>query len=213
MNQQPQQPQPRRKKKSPLMLLLLLALAYFLFQQMKGGNQAPQNQQTDQTVMSTEELTTQTPTTQAPTNQVSENTAGDSEAIKDISWDKVISGQKDQTKSLPDTEAKEDAVLKALTENFDGQAKVDYDADAKAYVITPIAKDMIDAMTQALNQPQEYQDDWQVMVQNLQEASKTYQDVLGQGYEIQLANPDNAENMLVQVKDGQVVYDAMQDGQ
>ena len=213
MNQQPQQPQqPRRKKKSPLLLIVLVVLAYYLIQGRSGGNQAPQNdQQVEQTVATTQEVITQAPTTQAPTTQASIDSDSGNNQLQDITWDKIISGDKEEAKTLPDTKAKENAVLKSLTTNFEGQAKVEFDDQAKAFVITPIAQDMIDAMTQALQNPQEASADWSAMLNNLKDASKTYQDVLGKGYQLQVANPDNPENMLVQVKDGQIVYDAMKD--
>ena len=159
----------------------------------------------------TQEVITQAPTTQAPTTQASTDSDSDNNQLQDITWDKIISGDKEEAKTLPDTKAKENAVLKSLTTNFEGQAKVEFDDQAKAFVITPIAQDMIDAMTQALQNPQEASADWSAMLNNLKDASKTYQDVLGEGYQLQVANPDNPENMLVQVKDGQIVYDAMKD--
>ena len=51
-------------------------------------------------------------------------------------------------------------------------------------------------------------ENWDYMVASLVELSEAAQQVVGDGYNIMFMNPVNAENVLVIVQDGQVIYDA-----
>lgn len=124
-----------------------------------------------------------------------------------LSWGPV---KPDQASQATDQAAKEDQVLQALKANFEGQATVEFSKEGQAFFILPVSESMKSALVQAYNQPALVKEAWADMVENFRLASEEYGQILGTGYRLHLLNPENPENSLVSVSDGQVTYDGLE---
>src|SRR5699024_7531862 len=96
-----------------------------------------------------------------------------------------------------------------LVESFDGLAQVNYLEDSKMFTLLPLDP-MFESELEAVVMGYGH-DDFQYMVDSLQELSATGVGMIGEGYSIALVNPANIENYIVVVMDGIVIYNALDD--
>lgn len=96
-----------------------------------------------------------------------------------------------------------------LIESFDGLAQVNYLEDSQMFTLLPLDP-MFESELEAVVMGYGH-DDFQYMVDSLQELSATGVGMIGEGYSIALVNPANVENYIVVVMDGIVIYNALDD--
>ena len=107
----------------------------------------------------------------------------------------------EQIKSKASNEA---ILLTQLQKSFEGVADVSFQA-VKMFTITPTDSDFKTAILAMLSGTVT-KDDWNDMTENIRTMSQAMQEKYGSGYVISVLNPENTENTLLMVKDGNVTY-------
>ena len=108
----------------------------------------------------------------------------------------------EQIKSKASNEA---ILLTQLQKSFDGVADVSFSSSKKMFTITPTDSDFKTAILAMLSGTVT-KDDWNDMTENIRTMSQAMQEKYGSGYVISVLNPENTENTLLMVKDGNVTY-------
>lgn len=99
----------------------------------------------------------------------------------------------------------EDYTLVTLQESMYGQADIHFFKPEQTFIIVPTDESLI----QAINMYGvfgENEQEWNTVVESMVSLSNTYTDTLGTGYTIIIANPSNLDNVLLEVKDGEVLF-------
>ena len=84
-------------------------------------------------------------------------------------------------------------------------ADVSFPSSKKMFTITPTDSDFKTAILAMLSGTVT-KDDWNDMTENIRTMSQAMQEKYGSGYVISVLNPENTENTLLMVKDGNVTY-------
>ena len=108
----------------------------------------------------------------------------------------------EQIKSKASNEA---ILLTQLQKSFEGVADVSFSSSKKMFTITPTDSDFKTAILAMLSGTVT-KDDWNDMTENIRTMSQAMQEKYGSGYVISVLNPENTENTLLMVKDGNVTY-------
>lgn len=108
----------------------------------------------------------------------------------------------EQIKSKASNEA---ILLTQLQKSFEGVADVSFSNSKKMFTITPTDSDFKTAILAMLSGTVT-KDDWNDMTENIRTMSQAMQEKYGSGYVISVLNPENTENTLLMVKDGNVTY-------
>lgn len=93
-------------------------------------------------------------------------------------------------------------------ESMIGVMNIEFSPVEKTYYLYPIDPMIVDEIHNLAVYGQGIED-WNYMVESLVILSEAAQQVVGDGYTIMLMNPVNGENILVMVRDGQIIYDAI----
>lgn len=99
----------------------------------------------------------------------------------------------------------EDYALVTLQESMYGQADIHFFKPEQTFIIVPTDESLI----QAINMYGvfgENEQEWNTVVESMVSLSNTYIDTLGTGYTIIIANPSNLDNVLLKVKDGEILF-------
>lgn len=99
----------------------------------------------------------------------------------------------------------EDYALVTLQESMYGQADIHFFKPEQTFIIVPTDESLI----QAINMYGifgENEQEWNTVVESMVNLSDTYLDTLGTGYTIIIANPSNLDNVLLKVKDGEILF-------
>ena len=96
-------------------------------------------------------------------------------------------------------------LLTQLQKSFEGVADVSFSSSKKMFTITPTDSDFKTAILAMLSGTVT-KDDWNDMTENIRTMSQAMQEKYGSGYVISVLNPENTENTLLMVKDGNVTY-------
>lgn len=112
-----------------------------------------------------------------------------------------------QTVSTSQSENEQKA-LEIIKENFDDECKIEFNPEYKAYMLTPNYDDFSKDILSLINNPDDPQlrENWNSLVASFEYASKNLPNVVGNGYSLVLVNPENSENQLLTVSDGEVIY-------
>lgn len=122
---------------------------------------------------------------------------------------------KDETKTPAATQTvsasqseKEQKALEIIKENFDDECKIEFNPEYKAYMLTPNYDDFSKDILSLINNPDDPQlrENWNSLVAAFEYASKNLPNVVGNGYSLVLVNPENSENQLLTVSDGEIIY-------
>lgn len=99
----------------------------------------------------------------------------------------------------------EDYALVTLQESMYGQADIHFFKPEKTFIIVPTDESLIHAINM-YGVFGENEQEWNTVVESMVSLSDTYLDTLGKGYTIIIANPSNLDNVLLKVKDGEVLF-------
>lgn len=99
----------------------------------------------------------------------------------------------------------EDYALVTLQESMYGQADIHFFKPEKTFIIVPTDESLIHAINM-YGVFGENAQEWNTVVESMVNLSDTYTDTLGTGYTIIIANPSNLDNVLLKVKDGEVLF-------
>lgn len=99
----------------------------------------------------------------------------------------------------------EDYALITLQESMYGQADIHFFKPEKTFIIVPTDESLIHAINM-YGVFGENEQEWNVVVESMVNLSNSYTDALGTGYTIIIANPSNLDNVLLKVKDGEVLF-------
>ena len=101
----------------------------------------------------------------------------------------------------------EQAHLYIMQEHMNMYVDVTFDKESKTYKMTPTKEQLI---TEIEMLPLGIGlDNWQDMVDGIASMSKANSDNLGEGYSITLVNPLNADNIILWVMEGEVIYNVV----
>lgn len=99
----------------------------------------------------------------------------------------------------------EDYALITLQESMYGQADIHFFKPEQTFIIVPTDESLIHAINM-YGVFGENEQEWNTVVESIVSLSDTYVDTLGTGYTIIIANPNNLDNVLLKVKDGEVLF-------
>ena len=99
----------------------------------------------------------------------------------------------------------EDYALVTLQESMYGQADIHFCKPEQTFIIVPTDESLIHAIN-VYGVFGENAQEWNTVVESIVSLSDTYVDTLGTGYTIIIANPNNLDNVLLKVKDGEVLF-------
>ena len=99
----------------------------------------------------------------------------------------------------------EDYALVTLQESMYGQADIHFFKPEQTFIIVPTDENLIHAINM-YGVFGENAQEWNTVVESMVSLSDTYVDTLGTGYTIIIANPNNLDNVLLKVKDGEVLF-------
>lgn len=99
----------------------------------------------------------------------------------------------------------EDYALVTLQESMYGQANIHFFKPEQTFIIVPTDESLIHAIN-VYGIYGENAQEWNTVVESMVSLSDTYVDTLGTGYTIIIANPNNLDNVLLKVKDGEVLF-------
>ena len=99
----------------------------------------------------------------------------------------------------------EDYALVTLQESMYGQADIHFYKPEQTFIIVPTDESLIHAIN-VYGVFGENAQEWNTVVESIVSLSDTYVDTLGTGYTIIIANPNNLDNVLLKVKDGEVLF-------
>lgn len=99
----------------------------------------------------------------------------------------------------------EDYALITLQETMYGQADIHFFKPEQTFIIVPTDESLIHAIN-VYGIYGENAQEWNTVVESMVSLSDTYVDTLGTGYTIIIANPNNLDNVLLKVKDGEVLF-------
>ena len=99
----------------------------------------------------------------------------------------------------------EDYALITLQESMYGQADIHFFKPEQTFIIVPTDESLIHAIS-VYGVFGENAQEWNTVVESIVSLSDTYVDTLGTGYTIIIANPNNLDNVLLKVKDGEVLF-------
>ena len=99
----------------------------------------------------------------------------------------------------------EDYALITLQESMYGQADIHFFKPEQTFIIVPTDESLIHAIN-VYGVFGENAQEWNTVVESIVSLSDTYVDTLGTGYTIIIANPNNLDNVLLKVKDGEVLF-------
>ena len=99
----------------------------------------------------------------------------------------------------------EDYALITLQESMYGQADIHFFKPEQTFIIVPTDESLIHAINM-YGVFGENAQEWNTVVESIVSLSDTYVDTLGTGYTIIIANPNNLDNVLLKVKDGEVLF-------
>src|SRR5699024_5041249 len=99
----------------------------------------------------------------------------------------------------------EDYALVTLQESMYGQADIHFFKPEKTFIIVPTDESLIHAINM-YGVFGENEQEWNVVVDSIVSLSNSYTDALGTGYTIIIANPSNLDNVLLKVKDGEILF-------
>lgn len=99
----------------------------------------------------------------------------------------------------------EDYALITLQESMYGQADIHFFKPEQTFIIVPTDESLIHAIN-VYGIYGENAQEWNTVVESMVSLSDTYVDTLGTGYTIIIANPNNLDNVLLKVKDGEVLF-------
>lgn len=99
----------------------------------------------------------------------------------------------------------EDYALITLQESMYGQADIHFFKPEQTFIIVPTDENLIHAINMHGVFGENAQE-WNTVVESMVSLSDTYVDTLGTGYTIIIANPNNLDNVLLKVKDGEVLF-------
>lgn len=129
---------------------------------------------------------------------------GDIETTSDEAEEPVQEVSNDKTQK-----EKVQIVIRMLEEHM-SDSEIEYREESKLFIVhsnnQELAKEIAMIYEEVLPM-----DSWEVMVDSMANASKSFSDILGDGYSLAMSNPANHDNLLIIVMDGIVIYDAMED--
>lgn len=99
----------------------------------------------------------------------------------------------------------EDYALVTLQESMYGQADIHFFKPEQTFIIVPTDESLIHAINM-YGMFGENEQEWNTVVESMVNLSNTYVDTLGKGYTIIISNPSNLDNVLLEVKDGEVLF-------
>lgn len=99
----------------------------------------------------------------------------------------------------------EDYALVTLQESMYGQADIHFFKPEQTFIIVPTDESLIHAIN-VYGVFGENAQEWNTVVESIVSLSDTYVGTLGTGYTIIIANPNNLDNVLLKVKDGEVLF-------
>ena len=99
----------------------------------------------------------------------------------------------------------EDYALVTLQESMYGQADIHFFKPEQTFIIVPTDESLIHAINM-YGVFGENEQEWNTVVESMVSLSNTYTDTLGYGYTIIIANPSNLDNVLLEIKDGEVLF-------
>lgn len=103
----------------------------------------------------------------------------------------------------------EEIYLQIMSESVGSYVDIQFDKTEKTYVMTPTDQGLIDEISML---PMGIgHEDWGVLVDGMASMSKSGKDLVGEGYTINLVNPQNHENVILWIMDGEVIYNVIDD--
>lgn len=145
-----------------------------------------------------EEVDTVEPTEQVETVEEVEVESTEVESVDTVETD-YDNGSEESNTIL------EDYALVTLQESMYGQADIHFFKPEQTFIIVPTDESLIHAINM-YGVFGENEQEWNVVVESIVSLSNTYVDTLGTGYTIIIANPSNLDNVLLKVKDGEVLF-------
>ena len=86
---------------------------------------------------------------------------------------------------------------------------IQFDKTKKTYVMTPTDQGLIDEISML---PMGIgHEEWGTLVDGMASMSKSGEDLVGEGYTMNLVNPLNHENIILWIVDGEVIYNVIDD--
>lgn len=120
--------------------------------------------------------------------------------------------EEEKAKAEEEAAAKEDneeIYLQIMRENLSGYVDIHFEKAEKNFKLTPTDAGLIDEISML---PLGVgHDDWAVLVDGMIEMSKGGRELVGEGYSISLINPQNHENVILWIMDGEVIYNVIDD--
>lgn len=104
---------------------------------------------------------------------------------------------------------KEAAALVLLRNNFKGKAKVSFDAENKAFMITPTGDEFKEELLEIVETKDT--DDWVTLTNSIDKLSRSLYKDLGLADFVSIANPDSPDKVLYSSLNGKTAYDFLND--
>ena len=112
-------------------------------------------------------------------------------------------------KEAADKEDAETIYLQIMRDSVGSYVDIQFDKTEKTYVMTPTDQGLIDEISML---PMGIgHEDWGTLVDGMASMSKSGEDLVGEGYTMNLVNPLNHENIILWIVDGEVIYNVIDD--
>lgn len=111
----------------------------------------------------------------------------------------------------PSTHEKEQDMLEKLQTRMESVASVELDSDKKEFKLVPFNNGVVDEIAYVRDTGYN-SDTYDELVASIRSISNEVSQELGSGYSITLRNPAKPSYTLIHVKDNEVLYDVVRDG-
>lgn len=102
----------------------------------------------------------------------------------------------------------EASAVDILEENFGDGMLIIVDSEEKIFQMTPVTPAFTTELVMIVD-GKSSREPWDGLVESMASMSKSFSELLGEGYDIVLMNPLNSDNFIIHVADGEVIYNAL----
>lgn len=112
----------------------------------------------------------------------------------------------DEDKATKEQSMLELTALGLMEDSFGDSMSIQFKKENQTFILTPISEDFSVELVQILGGTKSHSD-WKAMSDGMITLSEGMKNMLGSGYTLMVANPMNADNIILSITDGVVLYD------
>lgn len=141
-----------------------------------------------------------------------EKEEADKKKAEDEETEKLAAAEKEAEEKLKkqketDQATAEELYLTIMRDSVGMYVDVEFDKENKIFTLTPIDQQLIDEIS--LLPTGVGHAEWGTLVDGMTTMSEGGKDLVGEGYTMNLVNPQNEENIILWIVDGVVIYDVI----